>query len=123
MKSLYSKSHTQIAHALEDFFLHAWWVVLFFLISFAAYEQGCRRISQEYNSLLLQLHDLEQEKEKALLLQKDLLLQISSQQDPAWVELTLMKGLGVVPEGQQKAFFLPPEDIDRYREAMTRYMP
>lgn len=37
--------------------------------------------------------------------QEDLLLQINSQSDPAWVELILMKGLGLVPEGQTKAVF------------------
>lgn len=117
------RDRARVASATEDFFLHSWWVVLFFLICFAAYEQGSRHLSQEYNGLLKQLHELEQEKEKALALRRDLQLQIKSQSDPNWVELTLMKGLGVVPAGQQKVLFLPPSDIEQYHQAMTRYMP
>lgn len=36
---------------------------------------------------------------------EDLVLQIHSQSDPAWIQLTLMKGLGLVPDGQMKVFF------------------
>lgn len=35
----------------------------------------------------------------------DLLLQIRSQNDPEWVELTLMRRVGLVPEGQVKVYF------------------
>lgn len=35
------------------------------------------------------------------------MLEINSQSDPAWVELMLMKNLGLVPEGQIKVFFDP----------------
>ena len=40
---------------------------------------------------------------------EDLKLQINSQKDPAWIELTLMKGLGLVPEGQLKVYFTKDE--------------
>ncbi|MCE2983850.1 MAG: hypothetical protein LW832_09830 [Parachlamydia sp.] len=48
---------------------------------------------------------LQKEKRTALKRQEDLQLQINSQSDPAWIELTLMKGLGLVPEGEQKVYF------------------
>jgi hypothetical protein len=34
-----------------------------------------------------------------------LLMQIHSQSDPAWIELTLMRVLGTVPENQTKVYF------------------
>lgn len=48
---------------------------------------------------------LEQEKAAALALQEELLLQIRSQSDPAWVEMLLKQHLGVVREGQEKVCF------------------
>lgn len=38
---------------------------------------------------------------------EDLALQIRSQQDPAWVEMVLLRELGVVPEGWLKVHFAP----------------
>lgn len=46
-----------------------------------------------------------QEKKTAALEHDDLLLQIRAQNDPEWVELVLMRRLGVVPEGQVKVYF------------------
>lgn len=51
------------------------------------------------------LSNLHTEKSIALEEKEDLLLQIGSQSDPAWIQMTLMKGLGLVPEGQQKVYF------------------
>jgi hypothetical protein len=64
-----------------------------------------QRKEEEYQILQKRLGDLEVEKKVALENREDLLLQISSQSDPAWIQLMLMKGLGLVPEGQQKVYF------------------
>ncbi len=69
------------------------------------YEQGMRERNRHYAYLAEQLSALELKKKQSIALQESLLLQINSQSDPAWVELTLMKGLGLVPEGQTKAYF------------------
>ena len=37
--------------------------------------------------------------------QRDLKLQVASQSDPAWIELALIKGLGLVPEGYTKIYY------------------
>lgn len=37
--------------------------------------------------------------------QQELILQIESQTDPAWVEMVLKRNLGLVPEGQVKVYF------------------
>jgi hypothetical protein len=49
----------------------------------------------------------EGEKEKLLACQErdELALQIASQNDPVWVELVLLRELGVVPEGYIKVHF------------------
>lgn len=52
-----------------------------------------------------QLNRLNEQKEQLLVEHEDLVLQIQSQSDPAWIQLTLMKGLGLVPDGQMKIFF------------------
>ncbi len=55
---------------------------------------------------------LNTQKEELLVEHEDLVLQIQSQSDPAWIQLTLMKGLGLVPDGQMKIFFQPePKEI------------
>lgn len=53
---------------------------------------------------------MQNEKQKALQKQQDLKWQINSQSDLAWIELTLMKGLGLVPEGKKKVFFYPSDN-------------
>lgn len=73
------------------------------------YEQGLKKRDLDYDKLHLQLVDLQQQKKEALSLREDLILQVNSQSDPAWVELVLMKGLGLIPEGQTKVFFTNKE--------------
>lgn len=89
----------------QAIFIRSWWVWSFALICGLLYEKGVSNIDQEFRKLSIHLASLEVEKTKALLDQKQLQRQINSQSDLAWLELTLMKGLGVCPEGQQKVFF------------------
>jgi hypothetical protein len=92
-------------HLLEITFIQSWWVILFALFCYILFEQGAKVRQRDYAKLTEQLDNLEKQKLEAKVLQEDLLLQINSQSDPAWIELVLMKGLGVVPEGQTKYFF------------------
>jgi len=81
------------------------WVLLFGLVAFLAYYGAVRgRNSQicEYKNKLIHL---QAEKKKITLENQDLQLKINSQSDPAWIELILMKELGVVPEGKLKVHF------------------
>lgn len=89
--------------------MKSWWVVLFILTCYMFYEQGLKKRDLDYDKLHLQLVDLQQQKKEALSLREDLILQVNSQSDPAWVELVLMKGLGLIPEGQTKVFFTNKE--------------
>ncbi len=94
-----------VAIAFPRIFVQTWWVILFVMICFLAYEKGMRTWDKEYAKLNGRYRDLKREKQLLGHIQDDLLLQINSQSDPAWVELVLMKGLGLVPEGQTKVYF------------------
>lgn len=83
----------------------SWWVILFILACYMFYEQQQRQRVFEYNRLAETMKDLESKRTEALARREDLLLQINSQSDPDWVELTLIKGLGLVPEGYKKVYF------------------
>ena len=90
---------------LDAVWMRNWWVVAFLLCCYVFYERGMLQRDADYSKLLRQYKELQIEEKKALARRQDLLLQINSQSDPAWVELTLMKGLGLVPEGQTKVMF------------------
>lgn len=86
-------------------FIRSWWVIAFLFGCAIIYEQGLKERDQIYHQLTDQWVGLQKQKEEALRHQQNLQLQINSQSDLAWVELTLMKGLGLVPEGQKKVYF------------------
>lgn len=58
-----------------------------------------------FDKLTLRLDDLKTKREYMLREKADLMQQINSQSDPLWIERVLMKGLGLVPEGQKKILF------------------
>ncbi len=89
----------------DKIFLAFWWVPLFFLACFLFFEQGQKKRSGEYDLFANRLNELQVEKDILLEKQNQMKRELNSQSDPAWVELTLMKVLGVVPEGQKKVFF------------------
>jgi hypothetical protein len=93
---------------LGNTLINWWWVVLFILICLMAYEHSANNKNKESIFLLVQLKELQVEKENALMVHDELLRQINSQSDPAWIELSLMKVLGLTPEGQTKVFFNTP---------------
>lgn len=68
-------------------------------------EQNEKGRKTEYQRLSKQKQELMERRLTALAIQQDLRQEINGQSDPAWVELTLMKGLGLVPEGQRKVYF------------------
>lgn len=89
----------------NQLFFRSWWVIIFLLLCAILYEQGIKETNRHYQQLNEQQIALQIEKQKALEKQQDLKCQINSQSDLAWIELTLMKGLGLVPEGEQKVYF------------------
>lgn len=99
----------QAYRSFETFFIHSWWVILFFLVCYVCYEHGLYKRDQDFAKLHSQYLDLQKEKLLAGSLHADLTLQINSQSDPDYVELVLMKGLGLVGEGQTKVLFRKDE--------------
>ncbi|MES2344782.1 MAG: hypothetical protein V4494_02435 [Chlamydiota bacterium] len=93
------------AKVFQNALFRSWWTLLLCILSFSFYTHAMQKKEGEYQLLQRHLDDLEVEKRVALEKREDLLLQISSQSDPAWIQLMLMKGLGLVPEGQQKVYF------------------
>jgi hypothetical protein len=82
-----------------------WWVAVFVCLSGLIYTHAAQKKNGVIASLDAHINSLAQEKDALLQEKDDLLLQINSQSDPAWIQLTLMKGLGLVPEGQLKIYF------------------
>jgi hypothetical protein len=93
--------------AKDSVIRHYWWVLLVVAMSFGMYAQAAHKKRQAINALESYLESLKKEKEGLLREKEELLLNINSQSDPAWIELTLMKGLGLVPEGKVKVYFDP----------------
>jgi hypothetical protein len=89
----------------NKFVVKSCWVIAFSLLCAILYEKALSDRNQDFQALKEQMKHLQKEKRTALKRQEDLQLQINSQSDPAWIELTLMKGLGLVPEGEQKVYF------------------
>lgn len=90
---------------IQEGIIRSWWVFLFALGCYGVYEVGKARQDATLHSLRTR-----RDHQQRLLLsesehQADLRLQLNSQHDPAWIELTLMRCLGVVPEDQTKVYF------------------
>ena len=63
------------------------------------------RHEKKLEAIRMSLAELEQKK-GALLAQKERMYEeIASRNDPAWIEVVLMKKLGFVPKGQKKVLF------------------
>lgn len=93
----------------EKFLFSFFWIILFVLFSLILLEQGLKRRNEEFAKLSEYMDKLNMAKEVALKKQEELSIRINSESDPAWVELILMRGLGMVPEGQLKVFFKKTE--------------
>lgn len=105
------------AHYMEEVFARSWWVILFILGCYLSYEHGLYKKDQDFAKFQAQYNELQKKKNFLLGQQEELDRQINSQSDPAWVELALMKGLGLVPEGQTKVLFT------NQKELLERYKP
>ncbi len=92
-------------HLLQKWIRHYWWVAICMAVACVVYTASRQQKERIMASLDQQVALLQQAKKTALEEQQDLVLQIDSQSDPAWVELTLMKVLGLVPEGYSKVYF------------------
>ncbi len=82
-----------------------WWVVAFCTVACGVHLHFFKEKQSAVHLLAARLEEMEQEKWRALQIKEDLQLRIASQTDPAWIEMILMRDLGVVPEGFLKVHF------------------
>lgn len=82
-----------------------WWVIAFTALCGVFYLHGIRHKKVIYQETAQRLQELETEKALAIAEQEDLLLQIQSQSDPAWIEMVLKRNLGLVAPDQTKVYF------------------
>ena len=79
--------------------------MLLALLTFGVYEQASYKVLRAINTLEKKRDSLQSDIATTLEKQKKLKLEVASISDPQWIELQLIKGLGVVPEGYQKIYF------------------
>jgi hypothetical protein len=89
--------------------VRSWWVHLFLGACYVVYSHGMHKKNLVISHLHNRLVDLEKERELVFEAQEDLMLQVKSQSDPAWVQMILMKELGLVPVGHTKVYFKQEE--------------
>lgn len=96
----------QIRRPSSHSWLHRhWWVMVFVGLCAVFYLHAMREKDHAFQEMTVSLHTLEKAKAEVVAQQEELLLQIHSQSDPAWVEMVLKANLGMVPEGQTKVYF------------------
>lgn len=93
----------------EESIRKSWWVILLLLICLFAYDRAVTQKQLEEEHFRKKLEEIHLATKQALETQEELCQQIESQNDPAWIELTLMKRLGLVPEGKTKILFVHPQ--------------
>lgn len=85
-----------------------WWTIAFLAVSSVWYGKTIVTKNAQIAILKDRLESMEKEKKQMMAAQEELLLQKQSQDDPEWVEMILMKKLGLAPEGKQKVYFRKP---------------
>jgi hypothetical protein len=82
-----------------------WWVVSFCLLTASVYLHFINEKKNQIDQLSSRLSSMKSERTLASQERESLRLQIHSQSDPSWIEMILMRDLGVVPEGWIKVHF------------------
>lgn len=108
------KTTAVLYHDRKSLFLRLYTFTSIILLCIFCYEVSYKSYQQEYSTLSKQFQRMEEEKIRALTINSDLHLRVNSQSDPAWIELTLIEGLGVCPEGHQKVVFVSDRNIPNH---------
>ena len=83
----------------------SWWVYLFCIFSFFLFNHFSGKKKIEISNLEKKRSYLECQRDYALSKKEELYVQICSQSDQSWIEIVLMKQLGLVPDGYMKIHF------------------
>ncbi len=87
------------------YILSSWWVVCFLVVTYGLGLKSFEKKELSIAGLKAQVSLLANQKILATQKKLDLEKQIASRSDPAYIEMILMKHLGVVPEGHVKISF------------------
>lgn len=85
--------------------IRSWWVLVFTTLSLAFYFQAAHSRTTAISDLSSRMKEMENAKLLTSEQNEALAIRLQSESDPAWIEMTLMKELGVVPEGWVKVHF------------------
>lgn len=88
-----------------EWFRGSWWVVAITLSAYAFHLHSARTHHFERTHIEGVLSHLNERRGEAEAEQRDLEMRLQSQDDPEWIKMVLMKGLGVIPEGNIKVHF------------------
>ncbi|MCX6988423.1 MAG: hypothetical protein NTZ52_02820 [Chlamydiae bacterium] len=102
----YTSAGPEIKHfSWLGFLRSSWWMLVFCSGCLGIHAHCMQKKSLDYLDIQEQIKGLHSQRDSLAKIHEDLTLQIHSQNDPNWIELTLKKQLGVVPEGQMKVYF------------------
>jgi len=87
-------------------FIKEWsWVIVFTATCLAGYIAIVKNKNETFLLLSAKVYSMEIKKTQVLCEKNELTTQVNSQNDPLWIEMLLMKALGLVPSGQMKVYF------------------
>jgi hypothetical protein len=89
----------------SSWFRKTWWVAAFCGVALLAFGHAMKNRTAAIAELRFRLSEAEKISLLATQEKEELAQQIASQSDPAWIELVLLREVGVVPEGFLKVHF------------------
>ena len=81
-------------------------IFLIFIFSFIGYKTVVRKKEKDIKKNKILMSKLKKERKKFFSENKELTLQINSHKDHSWIEMVLIRELGVVPDGKLKVRFI-----------------
>ena len=94
---------------LSQIMKKSWWVLFVLAVFFLGFTSAITKKNHQLVDLQNRLSSLEEEKMLVMNEQEELSLKMNSQSDPDWVEMILMRELGLVPKGKLKVHFAKDE--------------
>ena len=92
-------------HPIVTFVVNWGWAVLFICVVSSIYVKASHKRNQRYQFFSSRLESMQMRKSQVSSANDSLTKRVQSQSDPEWIELTLKRVLGMVPEGQTKIHF------------------
>ena len=83
----------------------SWWVIAFCSIVGLMHLHALKNRNAALKEISFRFDEMEKERSMMSQEKEDLQMRIASQNDPAWIEMVLMREVGVVPEGWIKVHF------------------